>query len=354
MIPDDPGVDPFDPFTYPELEPSIEPVTIPLREPPLFATQTITPPSTTTQLSTKIQPLTQPATEPLIQPLTGPLTQPATEPLIQPLIGPLPKPLTEPLTEPLTKPATYPQTQLLTEPLTKPATYPQTQLLTEPLTKPATYPQTQPLTEPLTPGVPIIPDVPEFPPPPPPPPPPPVTPGLRRPDEPDDPERVAKGVKVRIVGIQRGAVGDTRVDLVTGAVETVQDIVAVPPRPTKQSFTVLAFNGETPSPQRIRWGAKDNIIFPDGHQEFINAGAPLEEAIDKRRRREAHQPKPHTPQARPKREAQEPMEFEEFEVEEPGLGGSPLFMEKEDAPVTIFTAPLNRRRPFKARSGLLR
>lgn len=93
---------------------------------------------------------------------------------------------------------------------------------------------------------------------------------------PDSLARDTEGrLNVRVVGIQRGAVGDTSIDMVTGETRTVKDIDAVPARPTKQSFTILRFNSQAPTPQRLPWGAKDMILWPDGTKKFIKAGAPL-------------------------------------------------------------------------------
>jgi hypothetical protein len=119
---------------------------------------------------------------------------------------------------------------------------------------------------PLRPG----PDLQEPPPPPPPPPQPPRGFGM----SPDDLERDEAGLlQVREVGVQRG-IFDTSVDLVTGETRTARDIEAVPDRPTKESFTVLSYNGENPTPQRVAWGALDLIIYPDGQQKWVKAGSP--------------------------------------------------------------------------------
>ena len=61
----------------------------------------------------------------------------------------------------------------------------------------------------------------------------------------------------------------------TGQTKTLKDIKAVPPVPTKESFTRLMFDVNRPTVWRIPWGALDMIIGPNRVRRFVKRGAPI-------------------------------------------------------------------------------
>ncbi len=79
---------------------------------------------------------------------------------------------------------------------------------------------------------------------------------------------------MRVVGINRGVL-DTTVDLTTGRVRTFGDLAEVPEGPTRKTFTPLSFGFETPTIQRVKWGALDLFLGPNESFQWDKAGGPL-------------------------------------------------------------------------------
>lgn len=80
---------------------------------------------------------------------------------------------------------------------------------------------------------------------------------------PDDEPKYIGGLRVVRMGINRGFL-DTSVDLTSGEVKTFGDLIAVPERKTRDSVTPLEYGDTVTESQKIKWGAKNLIVEPDG------------------------------------------------------------------------------------------